>query len=376
MHLYDVALKVINILNNHGFVAYIVGGYVRDKLLNIYTEDIDITTNALPQELNNIFKVKNSTSQLYLSTVIMFEDYEFEITTFRSDILYKDHRHPITQVANNLSDDLIRRDFTINSLVLDVNEQIIDLYDGLSDLNNHIVKTIGDPYKRFDEDVLRILRGIYLTSKLGFDIESNTLKGMTYNAKYLTLLSIDRITEELNKIISYDNYKKALSYLQITTSSKYIGIDMAISTLLKSNLKPTIDDIYTLSLYYKDNFNYVLPKHKLSLYNNAISLIEKDLKDLKVLYYNNIEDIILASRLQSYIYNKDINIDEIIKLKNNLPIKNRKDIKIDIKDIVKIKNQEPGSWINDLLTKIENNILDNKINNNYQDIINFINKEE
>lgn len=376
MHLYDVALKVINILNNHGFVAYIVGGYVRDKLLNIYTEDIDITTNALPQELNNIFKVKNSTSQLYLSTVIIFKDYEFEITTFRSDILYKDHRHPITQVANNLSDDLIRRDFTINSLVLDVNEQIIDLYDGLSDLNNHIVKTIGDPYKRFDEDVLRILRGIYLTSKLGFDIESNTLKGMTYNAKYLTLLSIDRITEELNKIISYDNYKKALSYLQLTTSSKYIGIDMAISTLLKSNLKPTIDDIYTLSLYYKDNFNYVLPKQKLLLYNNAISLIEKDLNDLKVLYYNSIEVIILTSRLQSYIYNKDINIDEIIKLKNNLPIKNRKDIKIDIKDIVKIKNQEPGSWINDLLTKIENNILDNKINNNYQDIINFINKEE
>lgn len=376
MHIFKAALKIINILNDHGFLAYIVGGYVRDKLLNIYTEDIDITTNALPQDLINIFNTKSSTSVLYLSTVVIFEDYEFEVTTFRSDVLYKDHRHPITQVANNLSDDLIRRDFTINALVLDINEKIIDLYGGLLDINNKLVKTIGDPYKRFDEDVLRILRGIYLTSKLGFDIESNTLKGMAYNAKYLTLLSIDRITEELSKIISYDNYKKALLYLQETSSSKYIGIDKAIAKILKSDLKPTIDDIYSLSIYYKDNFNYVLPKNKLCLYDNAISLIDKNLRDYKVLYYNDIESLILSSRLQSYIYNKNIKESEIINLKNNLPIKNRKDLKIDIKDIVKIKNKEPGPWINDLLTKIENNILESKLNNNYQDIIKFVNKEE
>lgn len=373
---YEAALKIINILNNHGFLAYIVGGFVRDKLLNIYTDDIDITTNALPEDLINIFSVKESTSLLYLSTVIIFENFEFEVTTFRSDVLYKDHRHPITQVANNLSDDLIRRDFTINALVLDINEKVIDLYDGISDLNNKIIKTIGDPFKRFDEDVLRILRGIYLTSKLGFDIEPNTLKGMTFNAKYLTLLSINRITEELNKIVSYENYKKAFSYLQLTRASKYIGIDCAISCLLNSNIKPTVDDIFALSIYFKDNFNYVLPKNKLSLYNNAISLIDSDLFDYKVLYYNDLETILLASKLKKYIYNININIDELIKTKDNLPIKNRKDIKIEINDLIKIKNKKTGPWINELLTKIENNILDNKLINDYQNIMNFVHKEE
>ena len=170
MEQYIAALNIVKELEKNGFSAYIVGGYVRDTLLNIKSNDIDITTNALPDDLNHLFKTIDSTANKYLSCKVMYEGYEFEITTFRTDIEYINHRH-----------------FTINALALDSRGKIIDLCDGLLDIKNKLVRVIGDPFKRFDEDVLRIFRGCYLVSKLNFDIEDSTFKGMQASAKYVMI---------------------------------------------------------------------------------------------------------------------------------------------------------------------------------------------
>lgn len=134
MEQYIAALNIVKELEKNGFSAYIVGGYVRDTLLNIKSNDIDITTNALPDDLNHLFKTIDSTANKYLSCKVMYEGYEFEITTFRTDIEYINHRHPVTKIVENLEEDLKRRDFTINALALDSRGKIIDLCDGLLDI--------------------------------------------------------------------------------------------------------------------------------------------------------------------------------------------------------------------------------------------------
>lgn len=374
MEQYIAALNIVKELEKNGFSAYIVGGYVRDTLLNIKSNDIDITTNALPDDLNHLFKTIDSTANKYLSCKVMYEGYEFEITTFRTDIEYINHRHPVTKIVENLEEDLKRRDFTINALALDSRGKIIDLCDGLLDIKNKLVRVIGDPFKRFDEDVLRIFRGCYLVSKLNFDIEDSTFKGMQASAKYVTYLSDERIFDELTKIFKFAHYKKALSYLIKTSVLNYLKLDKVIEYVINSNVRPSIDDIIAISIYINTGYEFKAANNKKRLYFDAAFLAKEGFTNLN-LYKYDLDTIILADKIRAFVDNRNTNFDELVKTKLALPISSRKDLKVNANDLIKYINKPQGPWINELLHKIEKAVLENKIKNEKSEILNFIKED-
>ncbi len=220
MNYLDKGISLIKTIKSHGFDAYLIGGCVRDFLLDLPSNDIDITTNMPIDKLKELFPFKDNGSN-YLSITIKYQGTYFEITHFRKDISYVDHRHPNVEEANNLIDDIKRRDFTINALAFDSDKKILDYYNGISDLKNKLIRAIGDPKERFDEDALRILRALYFSSKLDFDIEKETLDAIIDKSHLLTHLSNDRIYEYFKKIVSEKN-TKGIDYINQYDLFRYV----------------------------------------------------------------------------------------------------------------------------------------------------------
>lgn len=201
------AKTVLRILSQAGFQSYLVGGCVRDSVMGIEAHDTDITTPAKPEQVKAIFRdYKVIETGLKHGTVTVLVGGEaIEITTFRTESEYSDNRHPDrVSFSENLSDDLSRRDFTVNALCLDKDGKIIDMFGGLRDIEKKTIRCIGKAEDRFKEDSLRILRALRFSSKLGFAIDSETEKAMVDCRKLLKNLSVERIYSELKKILCGD----------------------------------------------------------------------------------------------------------------------------------------------------------------------------
>ena len=182
--------KIIESLNEHGFEGFAVGGCVRDSLLNKIPTDWDITTNALPADIKKIFKKTFDTGIAHGTVTVLMDGVGYEITTYRIDGDYTDGRHPDSvSFSKNLSEDLCRRDFTVNAMAYSPQKGIVDLYKGREDLQKGIIRAVGDAGKRFDEDALRMLRAIRFASQLGFEIEDNTFEAIKQKAKLLVNVS-------------------------------------------------------------------------------------------------------------------------------------------------------------------------------------------
>lgn len=223
MHRIDMprgARYIIEELHKNGYEAYIVGGCVRDSLLNKTPNDWDITTSATPYQVKEIFRRTVDTGIQHGTVTVLVErkylgndrsankpeNYAFEVTTYRVDGVYEDHRRP-KEVAftASLEEDLKRRDFTINAMAYNDENGVIDIFGGVRDLEEHVIRCVGSPSDRFDEDALRILRAVRFAAQLGFDIDEPTRKAMQEQAKYLKDISAERIQVELTKLITSDN---------------------------------------------------------------------------------------------------------------------------------------------------------------------------
>ena len=205
---------VLNNIISHGFEAYIVGGCVRDFLLNRTPSDFDITTNATPLQVEEIFKDFHviETGLQHGTVTVVVEGVTVEITTYRIDGLYSDGRHPDNvQYTSKLKDDLSRRDFTINAMAYNHKVGIVDKFNGINDLKNGLITCVGEPQKRFSEDALRIMRAIRFSSQLNFSIEENTSNKVHELKDTLNKVSVERIAVELNKLIMGDKPHEILT---------------------------------------------------------------------------------------------------------------------------------------------------------------------
>ncbi|MBQ8546064.1 MAG: HD domain-containing protein [Clostridia bacterium] len=213
LELSDGAKKALELLHKHGHEAYIVGGSVRDMLMGIEANDFDITTSATPDEMKLAFAGYTviETGIKHGTLTFLYKKEPIEVTTYRIDGDYKDNRHPESvEFTKNLNNDLSRRDFTMNALVYNEREGIVDLFGGQNDINNKVIKAIGDPEIRFREDALRILRGVRFASALGFEIEEKTKDAMVKCAHLLHNVSAERINVEISKLLLGKNVKKVL----------------------------------------------------------------------------------------------------------------------------------------------------------------------
>ncbi len=219
--------NIIEKLQKAGFEAYIVGGCVRDFLLGQKPKDWDITTNAKPEQIQKVFPESFYENKFLTVTAQIESDdetlKEIEITTYRSEAKYSDKRHPDeVKYADNLEDDLSRRDFTVNALAMDLKKKIVDLFDGQKDLKARIIKTVGRPEDRFAEDALRMLRAVRFAAALNFKIEENTAKAIKKNSFWLEAVSKERIRDELTKIIMSDRPAEGIDLLRQTGLLKFI----------------------------------------------------------------------------------------------------------------------------------------------------------
>lgn len=216
MFLSDGAEYLIDIIEKENYEAFAVGGCVRDYLMKRVSSDIDITTNAEPYVLENILKKNNvryiETGLKHGTVTAVSGGENYEITTYRTDGEYSDNRHPEqVRFVKNLSDDLARRDFTMNAIAYNSEKGIVDLYGGCSDIENKMIRAVGDADRRFNEDALRIMRAVRFSSVLSFDIEENTRNAIFKNKELLKNVSAERIFTELKKLLCGDNVFKVLT---------------------------------------------------------------------------------------------------------------------------------------------------------------------
>ena len=216
-----IAKEILEKLEENGYIAYIVGGYVRDFLLYKETNDIDICTNATTKEVRSLF---SGNANEYGSLNLKINEFNIDITTFREEHNYRGRKPTSISYATNLKTDLYRRDFTINTLCMDKDEKIIDELNGINDLNNKIIRMVGDVKLKILEDPLRILRAIRFATTLDFSIDATLKEEIIKNKELLSTLSDYRIKEEISKILISPNYKKGLKLLKEYHLCEALGI--------------------------------------------------------------------------------------------------------------------------------------------------------
>ena len=204
---------IIDCLYKNGYEAYIVGGCVRDSILKQNPQDWDICTQAKPHEIIECFKdYKIIQTGIKHGTVsLVYNKKSYEITTYRVEDKYSDNRHPDdVRFVSSLKEDLKRRDFTINAMAYNNKDGLIDYFSGIEDLNNKLIKCVGNCQARFNEDALRILRALRFAAKFNFNIDSKTSKAINENKELIAALSGERIREELNKLLLSEGAEKIL----------------------------------------------------------------------------------------------------------------------------------------------------------------------
>ena len=244
--------SIIEKLQKANYEAYIVGGCVRDLLLGKKPKDWDITTNARPKEIQKIFPKSfyaNKFGTVTVQTGSKDETLiEVEVTTYRIDEKYTDKRHPDKiRFAKTIKEDLARRDFTVNALALDIKGNLLDFFNGEKDLKKKIIRAVGNPEERFNEDALRMLRAIRFATTLGFNIEPKTLKAIKQDAGWIQAISKERIRDELIKIIESEQPKQGIELLREAKLLQYILPELEKGVGVGQN-KGHIYDIYEHSI--------------------------------------------------------------------------------------------------------------------------------
>lgn len=349
--------NILKRIEDEGYEAYVVGGFVRDRLLGKETFDVDICTNALPMNLKNIFPI-NQNGNGYGGFNLKIKKYNIDITTYRKEKKYIGHNPTEIEYVNSLFEDIKRRDFTINSLCMDKNGNVIDLLNGMEDLNNHLIKVIGNPDFKFKEDPLRMLRSIRFATILDFNLTDEALLSIKNNAPLINSLSAERIKEELIKILNSPNFMKGLNLLKETNISSFIGLKYP------DDMKYTKD---ILGMFAQIDIK------KINLTSNeseTIKILKKIIAKGKIDNYELFNYGLYPCTVVSEILN--IKKSEINKMYDKLPIKSMHEIAINGHEIMNILNIGPSKEIGEIMKKIRNAILNGNLVNKKERIKEFL----
>ena len=379
--------KILEKLNNAGYAAYYVGGMVRDSLLGNTIYDIDITTQATPQQILNLFEKAIPTGLKHGTVTVVADKENIEVTTFRLDGDYLDARHPEkVTFTDSLHIDLARRDFTINAMAKNIDGLIIDPFNGKIDLKEKKIRAVGLPIKRFEEDALRILRGFRFVAKLGFDIEEETLQAMISCCHLIKKLSFERIRKELEEIINGKYRYKALKLMRDTNLYNNIPYFETFANFSDTEIQRLADFKLIILLIAKNRSirekfleEFPLTKSEKKLIKNIDTIIHdynyldeanQIEKDKLIQYYYSTD---MVKMLKKCIYFKDCYNDQTRTfIPYDLPIKDSSEIIIKPKEIIKLSKLSPGNWLSELLTVMQNQIILENITNERQELIKFM----
>jgi len=276
MKIPKAALNIIAKLNNASYEAYFVGGCVRDMLMGKEPKDWDITTSATPEQIKRIFKRTVDTGIKHGTVTVLVFNEAYEVTTYRVDGKYADFRHPDEVIfTGDLKEDLVRRDFTINAIAYHPKEGYIDFFGGKEDIKTKIIKGVGHPAKRFNEDALRMLRAVRFACQLGFNIEHETFNALREHSGLIAHVSMERVRDEVIKAFTAEHSEKCEYFI----NCKILGEALPfLADYLEDNLEEFISAlnnlessercaVNTLSLLFRN-----LEERKLSRYPREMKL--------------------------------------------------------------------------------------------------------
>lgn len=354
------ALKLLKKIENGGFEAYIVGGYVRDYILGLNSIDVDITTNATPMDIKKIFKDICLPNEEYGSVKIMMKNVHFEITTYRKEYTYLNNRKPIEfKYISDLMEDLKRRDFTINTLCMDSSGRILDLMGGLKDVDEKVIDTVGNSDKKFEEDALRMLRAIRFATVLNFTLKDNVKSAIIKNKQYLKNISYERKKQELDRIFSSNNARYGIELLL------ELGLDSVLEIF---NLKDIVlcNDIIGIWSSLKVSDKYPFTSNEKTIMKKINEALACDNLDSMILYKYGLYINSIAASM------KGIDRKEVIKKFEMLPIASIRDININGNQIMALLNKKGGSYIKDIYNDLEYKILTGQLTNSSGEIKKYI----
>ncbi len=356
----EASLSLLEIFENNGYQAYIVGGFVRDHLLKKSTNDVDICTDATPKEIKEIFDTIRLPKENYGSVTLIYKNIRFEITTFRREIFYVNNRKPEKiEYIDDLLEDLKRRDFTINTICMDKSGKIIDLLDGQVDLAKGEINTVGNSYSKFNEDALRILRAIRFVTILDFKLGTETKEAIIKTKHLLKNISYQRKKEELDKIFTSKNIKYGISLL------KELGLDkeLELTNLEKVNIYDDLIGIWSI-LNVTDIYPFTNNEHE--LIKNINEALKLDNRDPLVLYKYGLYVNQVAASI------KGINKVDISIRYNDLIIKRKSDINISAQEILSLLKVSPSAVLRKIYEDLEEKILTKKLDNIKEVLSNYI----
>lgn len=364
-------LELISALKSKMYEAYIVGGAVRDYLLNIDFKDIDIATNATPEEVLDIFKDLDIDDRYAsLGSVVIRENgFYYEITTFRNEEYVK-YKIKDVHYSKKLVEDIIRRDYTINALALTPNLTIIDLVEGQKDLEKGIVRVIGSGKRRFQDDPSRILRGLRLVSKYNFSVETNTEKAMRKCRNYLKEISETKLTSELENII---NEKYGLKALKIIDDNNLFRLMPKyaywISLIIKYYKKLSFIEKYTLlylitgELPKNIEANRANAQEVRKLYDVAQNLFVNKVDSMMI--FNEGQDMLLAADRVCKAYNSRYHRQKgrIKKLNRKMKIRSISDLKFTARELTLMMREDQLPMTNQIMNELIYNVVEGKLVN-------------
>lgn len=356
----ETSLKLLKKLEAEGFESYVVGGFVRDYIMGNESLDVDIATAATPRDIKIIFDEVALPKEDYGAVTLMIKNYRFEITTFRKELSYSDNRKPKhIEYISNLLEDLKRRDFRMNTVCMNSDGKIIDLLGGLEDIEKRLIQPVDDAIFKFYEDPLRILRAVRFATTLKFDLSKDIISAIKKTKSSLKRLSYQRKREELDRIFSHPAALDGIKLIQ------NLGLDkeLEIYNIDKINIDCDLIGIWaTLEVSHKYPFS-----------KNEQELIKKIKEALKE---DNFNDFVLY-KYGLYVNSVSACIKGLDKRKmaskyDELPIKAVRDINISSSDIMKLLNKKGGSYIGEIYSDLEKQIISRKLENQTKDLAKYI----
>ncbi|MEQ9764354.1 CCA tRNA nucleotidyltransferase [Streptococcus sp. ZJ151] len=387
---FEEALPLLEKIKKAGFEAYFVGGSVRDVLLDRPIHDVDIATSSYPEETKAIFERTVDVGIEHGTVLVLENGHEYEMTTFRTEDVYVDYRRPSSvSFVRSLKEDLKRRDFTVNAFALNEDREVIDLFDGLTDLENRVLRAVGIASERFNEDALRIMRGIRFSASLDFDIDKQTLVAMSACAPLLEKISVERSFIEFDKLLMAPHWSKGLDALVATGAYDYLPDFQgtaskwrAFQTLIKKDYQfLSSEQAWTAVMIV---LAITQPKGFLKKWKTSVQFQKRVTQMIEVFQARQSSPL---TSWQVYQYGKELiqeveslrtafemeaDFERLAKLDQDLLIHDKHDIVVNGGILMSELNLKPGPDLGRMLNQVEQAIVKGELFNDKEAIFNFV----
>jgi len=368
---WQAAFTVIEQLEEAGFEAVVVGGAVRDAILHRPAHDVDVATNALPQEVKTVFNRTVDIGIQHGTVLVIVPEGPVEVTTYRTDGEYTDHRRPEeVHFVRSLKEDLQRRDFTMNAIAMRKDGSFVDFYGGQRDIKAGVIRAVGEAKVRFAEDALRMLRAVRFSAQLGFSIEAATLQAMQEKAPDIAWVAKERMKAELDKLWIGKDVYNGIKKLEESGLVSYLQGDFQVDHWRGFTAENATCGWAYFALGQKENWQEVLRTYRLS--NKEMAFVKAVLSALHALqngwtsmdYFTySLEELETAHYFAQLKELVTISQHSIREVQAKLPIRNRQELVVNGMDLLQWSEQKRGPWLKEALQMILTAVVNGELMN-------------